>query len=181
MNRLAERYQKEVKTKLFNDLKLANVNQTPRLTKIVVSAGVGRAVQDDKYLETVLATLTAVSGQRPVQTKAKNSIATFKLREGNPIGAKVTLRGEMMWNFLDRLIAVTLPRLRDFRGLNLKAFDGHGNYNIGITEQAVFPEISYDQISNLHGLQITLVTNTEDDKQAEALMRELGLPLERNE
>lgn len=181
MNRLAERYQSQVKSKLFKELELANINQTPKLTKIVISAGVGRAVQDDKYLETVEATLAAISGQHPIQTKAKNSIATFKLREGNPIGAKVTLRGEMMWNFLDRLIAVTLPRLRDFRGLSVKAFDGHGNYNIGIAEQAVFPEISYDQINNLHGLQITLVTNTEDDKQAEALLRELGLPLERNE
>lgn len=181
MNRLHQRYNTEIAQQLFEQLKLANVNQTPRLTKIVVAAGVGRATQDSKHLDIVVDTLAKITAQHPIETVAKHSIATFKLREGNKIGAKVTLRGERMWYFLDRLIAIVIPRLRDFHGLSLNAFDGQGNYTIGIDEQTVFPEISNEQTAGLHGLQITLVTTATDKKSAETLLRDLGLPLEKKE
>jgi len=181
MNRLRERYQTELVKGLTKELDAKNVHRVPKLTKIVVSVGVGRAVQDQKYLDNAVATLKKVTGQQPIITKARLSIAGFKLREGQSIGAKVTLRGERMYDFLDRLIAVVLPRIRDFRGLSIKGFDPKGNYSIGVSEQTLFPEISYEDAQLTHGLQITLVTTAHTPAEGEALMRSLGLPLERKE
>ena len=181
MNRLQETYTTKLADSLKTDLKLENVHQIPRLQKIVVSVGVGRAIQDQKYLDNAVATLRTITGQQPIVTKAKLSIASFKLREGQSIGAKVTLRGERMYDFLDRLIAVVLPRIRDFRGLPSKAFDPKGNYSIGLNAQTIFPEISYEDANMTHGLQITLVTTAQTPEAGEALMRSLGLPLERKE
>jgi len=181
MNRLLKSYQTEIRPQLKTELGLSNVNQTPKLEKIVLNAGVGRAVQDSKHLDIVVSTLTKISGQKPVITKAKNSIAAFKLREENPIGVKVTLRGEHMWDFLDRLIAVVIPRMRDFRGLSNKSFDPQGNYSIGISDQTVFPEISFEDASATHGLQINIVTSTNNKEHAQLLMQKLGLPLEKGE
>lgn len=177
MNRLHEKYNTELKDALKSELGLSNISEVPKLEKIVLNAGVGRAVQDSKHLDVVISSLEKISGQKPVVTKAKKSIATYKLRETNPIGVKVTLRGERMWNFLDRLIAVVIPRIRDFRGLSAKSFDPQGNYSIGITDQTVFPEISYEDASATHGLQINLVTNCKDMKHSEVFLRSLGLPL----
>lgn len=181
MNRLRERYQTELIPALTKDLAADNLHRVPKLTKIVVSVGVGRAVQDQKYLDNAVATLTKITGQQPIVTKARLSIAGFKLREGQSIGAKVTLRGERMYDFLDRLISIVLPRIRDFHGLSVKAFDPKGNYSIGLSEQTLFPEISYEDAQLLHGIQITLVTTAQDKAEGEALMRALGLPLERKE
>lgn len=181
MNRLHEKYIKEIRSQLKTELELANVHQVPGLEKIVLNAGVGRAVQDSRHLETAEATLTKISGQKPVITKARNSIATFKLREENPIGVKVTLRGERMWDFLDRLIAIVIPRMRDFRGLSNNSFDPQGNYSIGINDQTVFPEISFEDAGATHGLQVNIVTTTQNKEQARVLMQKLGLPLERGE
>jgi large subunit ribosomal protein L5 len=181
MNRLQETYQTKIAPQLKADLGLENVHQIPQLKKIVVSVGVGRAIQDQKYLDNAVSTLRKVTGQQPIITKAKLSIASFKLREGQEIGAKVTLRGERMYDFLDRLISVVLPRIRDFRGLSAKAFDPQGNYSIGLNEQTIFPEISYEDANMTHGLQITLVTTAQNPAAGEALMRSLGLPLERKE
>jgi len=181
MNRLQEKYQKQLKDELMKELSLDNVNNIPKIEKIVINAGVGRAVQDSKHLDAVVATITKISGQKPVITKAKNSIASFKLREENPIGVKVTLRGDHMWNFLDRLISVVIPRMRDFRGLSRKSFDPQGNYSIGIIDQTVFPEISFEDASATHGLQINIVSNTKDKGHAELLLKKLGLPLEKGE
>ena len=181
MNRLQETYQTKIAPQLKTDLSLENVHQIPQLKKIVVSVGVGRAIQDQKYLDNAVSTLRKVTGQQPIITKAKLRIASFKLREGQEIGAKVTLRGERMYDFLDRLISVVLPRIRDFRGLSAKAFDPQGNYSIGLNEQTIFPEISYEDANMTHGLQITLVTTAQNPAAGEALMRSLGLPLERKE
>ncbi len=181
MNRLQERYRTELIPALEKDLSTTNPHRVPKLTKIVVSVGVGRAVVDQKYLDNAVATLTKITGQQPVVTKARKSIAGFKLREGNAIGAKVTLRGERMYDFLDRLIAIVLPRIRDFRGLSSKALDPHGNYSIGLSEQTLFPEISYEDANATHGVQITLVTTAHTKEEGEALMRALGMPLERKE
>lgn len=181
MNRLLEKYQTAVAGHIKEQLGLKNVHQTPRLVKVVVSVGVGRAVVDQKYLDNAVATLRKLTGQQPVVTKAKNSIAGFKLREGNAIGAKVTLRGERMYDFLDRLNSIVFPRLRDFHGLSIKAFDRNGNYSIGLTEHTVFPEISYEETNQSHGIQITLVTTATNKEQGEALLRGLGVPLERKE
>ncbi|MEI7818878.1 MAG: 50S ribosomal protein L5 [bacterium] len=181
MNRLMDKYRTELAAGLQKDLGYTNVHQTPKLIKIVVSVGVGRAVADQKYLDNAVATLRKLTGQQPIVTKAKNSIAGFKLREGNDIGAKVTLRGERMYDFLDRLVSVVLPRIRDFHGLSAKAFDRAGNYSIGLPEHTVFPEISYEESNQSHGLQITLVTTATDPQSGEALMRALGVPLERKE
>ena len=177
MNRLHQRYNTELRNSLKSELGLTNINEVPRLEKIVLNAGVGRAVQDSKHLDIVFGSLEKISGQKPVITKAKKSIATYKLREKNPIGVKVTLRGERMWNFLDRLIAVVIPRMRDFRGLSAKSFDPQGNYSIGISDQTVFPEISYEDASATHGLQINIVAQSKNPEHAEALLRALGLPL----
>ena len=177
MNRLHQRYNTELRNSLKSELGLSNINEVPRLEKIVLNAGVGRAVQDSKHLDIVFGSLEKISGQKPIITKAKKSIATYKLREKNPIGVKVTLRGERMWNFLDRLIAVVIPRMRDFRGLSAKSFDPQGNYSIGISDQTVFPEISYEDASATHGLQINIVAQSKNPEHAEALLRALGLPL----
>ncbi len=179
MNRLREKYQKNIKSELKSELELDNIHQVPAITKIVINAGVGRATQDSKHLEVATSTLTKVSGQKPVITKARHSIAAYKLREGNPIGAKVTLRGERMWDFLDRMVAVVIPRMRDFRGLPLKAFDPQGNYSIGFSDQTVFPEINFEDANATHGLQATIVTSTNNKDHAQALLRKLGLPLEK--
>lgn len=179
MNRLQSRYQKEIKSEMKSELNLANIHQVPAISKIVVNAGVGRATQDSKHLDTAVTTLSRVTGQKPIVTKATHSIAAYKLCEGNSIGAKVTLRGERMWDFLDRLIAVVIPRMRDFRGLPLKSFDPQGNYSIGLNDQTVFPEINFEDANATHGLQLTIVTSTKNKDHAQVLLRKLGLPLEK--
>ncbi len=179
MNELKVQYNKTIRPKLKDELGLGNINQVPRLEKIVVNAGVGRAVQDSKHIESVVASLTKITGQKPLVTRARNSIAGFKLREGNPIGVSVTLRGERMYYFLDRLVRIVLPRIRDFRGLSLKSFDPQGNYSIGIREHTAFPEISYEDAANVHGLQVNIVTTAKTKAASQALLSELGLPFER--
>jgi large subunit ribosomal protein L5 len=154
-----------------------NIMQVPRLSKIVVSMGVGAATQDPKILDSAVEDLTIITGQRPVITRAKRSIATFKVREKNPIGCQVTLRGDRMYEFLDRLISVALPRIRDFRGLSPEAVDGRGNYSLGLREQTVFPEIDIDKVSRIQGMNVTIVTSAQTDEEAIALLREFGLPL----
>jgi large subunit ribosomal protein L5 len=181
MSRLKDIYAKETVPALHKALDEKNRLALPRLVKVIVSSGVGRATQDSKHLETVTNNITAITGQKPVVTRARKSVAGFKLREGMPIGVKVTLRGEMMFEFLDRLIQVTLPRVRDFRGLNPKAFDGQGNYSIGLREVSVFPETSEVEPGDSHGLEITIVTTAEEAEGAEALLRSLGLPLQGGE
>lgn len=179
MNRLAQTYQTKVRNELQTQLGLANVHQIPKVEKIVVNVGVGKAVADSKYLDMAVENLTAITGQKPVITKARHSIASFKLREGMPIGAKVTLRGEYMWNFLDRLISIVIPRMRDFRGLSVKSFDPQGNYSIGFSDQTVFPELSQDDNAAGGSLQVTITTSAKNPEQAEALLRGLGFPLEK--
>src|SRR5574340_1012426 len=163
MNIMHERYQKEVAPALFKQFGFKNVMQVPRIEKIVVNIGVGEALDNAKALEAAVGDLTTVTGQKPVTTKARKSIANFKLREGRLIGAKVTLRGERMWSFLDRLMNVALPRVRDFRGVSADSFDGRGNYTLGFREQLVFPEIEYDKIDKLRGLEVTIVTTATND------------------
>lgn len=179
MNRLADKYKQQVRSTLASELDIKNPNQLPKVVKVVVSAGIGRAVADSKHLDLPVATITKITGQKPVITKAKKSIATFKLREGNAIGTMVTLRGDRMYYFLDQLFNVVIPRFRDFRGLDYKSFDPDGNYNIGIREQTVFPQISYEEASSLHGLQVTIVTSCRDREIARVLLTHLGLPLKR--
>jgi large subunit ribosomal protein L5 len=179
MNRLQTKYNDTVKSELKTELGISNVHQIPKIEKIMVNSGVGKAVADSKHLDAAVATLTKITGQKPVITKARNSIATFKLREGMEIGAKVTLRGERMYSFLDRLIAVVLPRTRDFRGVSAKAFDKSGNYSIGFNDQTVFPEISYEDASAVHGLQITIVISGNDPKASKVLLEKLGMPFEK--
>lgn len=181
MNRLKERYQTELIEKLEKELKTTNAHRVPKLTKIVVSVGVGRAVVDQKFLDNAVASLTKITGQKPIITKARLSVAGFKLREGQSIGAKVTLRGERMYDFLDRLVAIVLPRIRDFRGLAVNSFDPQGNYSIGLSEQTLFPEVSYEDAQLTHGVQVTLVTTARTPQEGEALLRALGVPLERKE
>jgi large subunit ribosomal protein L5 len=173
--RLKLRYRDELVAQLKNELQLANVMQVPRVVKVVVNMGVGEALKDGKILEGAVKDLGIITGQKPQVTKARKSIAGFKLREGQQIGAKVTLRGDMMWEFLDRLLTLALPRIRDFRGLPT-TFDGRGNYTFGLTEQLVFPEIDYDQVSKVRGMDITVVTTAGDDERARALLRALGFP-----
>jgi len=173
--RLKERYRSELVPQLKNELSLGNVMQVPRLVKIVVNMGVGEAIKDGKLLEGAVKDLTVITGQKPLVTKARKSIAGFKLREGQEIGAKVTMRGDRMWEFLDRLLTLTLPRIRDFRGLTA-TFDGRGNYTFGLTEQLVFPEIDYDQVSKVRGMHITVVTTAQTDDEARALLKALGFP-----
>lgn len=179
MNRLQTKYNKTVITELMSDLKIANVHEIPKLQKIVINSGVGKAVADSKQLDMVVATLAKITGQKPLITKAQHSIASFKLREGMLIGAKVTLRGERMYSFLDRLIAVVLPRTRDFHGVSAKAFDTSGNYSIGINDQTVFPEIAYEDASSIHGLQITIVISGNNVKASRALLEKFGMPFEK--
>jgi large subunit ribosomal protein L5 len=174
--RLQEKYQTEVVPSLMKDFSLSNVMEVPRLRKITLNMGVGEAVRDVKLLDSAVAELTVITGQKPIITHARKSIATFKLREGMPIGVKVTLRRERMWEFLDRLLNVALPRVRDFRGLSPRAFDGRGNYSLGIREQIIFPEINYDKIDRIKGLNVSLTTTATDDKQAYAMLKYLGFP-----
>ncbi|HYH27201.1 MAG TPA: 50S ribosomal protein L5 [Actinomycetota bacterium] len=174
--RLKERYRAELAPSLQQELGLGNPMQVPRLEKIVVNIGVGEASKDAKLLDGAVADLGVITGQKALVTRARKSIAGFKLREGMAIGAKVTLRGARMWEFLDRLLSVALPRIRDFRGLNPNAFDGRGNYTLGVTEQLIFPEIDYDKVDAVRGMDITVVTTAKDDEQGRALLRALGFP-----
>jgi large subunit ribosomal protein L5 len=174
--RLRTRYRDEVVPALKDELGLANVMQVPGLEKVVINMGVGEAVKDGRLLDAALEDLAIITGQKAVVTKARKSIAGFKLREGMAIGAKVTLRGARMWEFVDRLVAVALPRIRDFRGLSPTAFDGHGNYTLGVTEQLIFPEIDYDKVVKVTGMDITIVTTALDDGQGRALLAALGFP-----
>jgi len=174
--RLKTKYSEEVAPKLKDDLALENAMQVPRLSKIVVNIGCGEAVADKKVIDAVVQDLATITGQQPKVNKARKSIANFKLREGMPIGASATLRGDRMWEFFDRLVAVAIPRIRDFRGLNPKSFDGSGNYTFGVTEQLIFPEIDYDKIDAVRGMDITIVTTAETDEQARALLDAFGFP-----
>lgn len=174
---LQERYQNEVRDQLQREFELRNVMQVPRIEKVVVNIGVGSETQtDSKALDAAVNDLTIITGQKPVIAKARKSIANFKLREGKPIGVKVTLRGQRMWAFLDRLMNVALPRVRDFRGVPPEAFDGRGNYTLGLREQLVFPEIDYDKIDKLRGMEITVVTTARNDEQGRRLLQLLGMP-----
>ncbi len=176
MNRLREIYAEEIAPALFDELSLENVMQIPKIQKVVVNIGVGDALDNPKALDEAVRDLTTITGQKPVITKAKKSIANFKLREGRAIGTKVTLRGDRMWAFLDRLINVALPRVRDFRGISPDAFDGRGNYTLGLDEQLIFPEVNYDQVETIRGMEITIVTSAENDDQARALLSKFGMP-----
>ena len=176
--RLKKRYAEEIRPELKTQLGLANIMQVPGLGKIVVNMGVGEALRDGRMLDAAVSDLETITGQKALVTKARKSIAGFKLREGNAIGVKVTLRGDRMWEFFDRLTSIALPRIRDFRGLPAGAFDGHGNYTIGVTEQLIFPEIDYDKVVAVRGMDITIVTTARDDESGDALMRALGLPLQ---
>jgi len=179
MNRLQEQYQKEVAPTLFKSFEFKNVMQVPRIEKVVVNIGLGEAMADPKALDAAVSDLTQITGQKPVTTRARKSIAAFKLREGVIIGTKVTLRGERMWAFLDRLMNVALPRVRDFRGVSPNAFDGRGNYTLGLRDQLIFPEIDYDKIDKLRGMEVTIVTSAETDDQARALLQSLGMPFKK--
>jgi large subunit ribosomal protein L5 len=176
MARLFERYHKEILPRLAKELGRDNLHAVPRLKKVVVNMGVGAAVADRKRLEEATGHLATITGQKPLITKSKQAISAFRLRQGMEIGCKVTLRGTRMYEFLDRLISLALPRVRDFRGLNPKAFDGNGNYSMGLAEQLVFPEIDADKVSHTQGMHITLVTSAENDSDAKSLLRELGMP-----
>ena len=174
--RLKERYDAEIRAKLKDELGLANIMESPRLVKIVVNCGVGKATQQQSLLEGAQRDLERITGQKPAITRAKKSIAGFKLREGQPIGVKVTLRGDRAWEFLDRTISLAIPRIRDFRGLSPKSFDGNGNYTFGVTEQLIFPEIEYDQIDTPRGMDITIVTTARTDDEGRAFLRAFGFP-----
>lgn len=174
--RLKTYYDETIRPKLQKQFGLTNVHEIPKLTKIVLNVGAGEAVKQPKVLDGIVAELEQIAGQRPVRTRAKKSISNFGLRQGQEIGASVTLRGARMWEFLDRFIAVAIPRIRDFRGLGTRSFDGRGNYSVGLKEQVIFPEINYDSVDQVHGLDLTFVTSTSRDDQAFALLRELGMP-----
>src|SRR5258705_2594188 len=176
MPRLKTKYREEIVGKLLEEFHFDNVMQVPGLTKIVVNMGVGEAARDSKLIDGAVKDLAAITGQKPSVTKARKSIAQFKLREGMPIGAHVTLRGDRMWEFLDRLLALALPRIRDFRGLSSKQFDGNGNYTFGLTEQVMFHEINQDRIDRVRGMDITVVTTAKNDDEGRALLRQLGYP-----
>jgi len=176
MARLKEFYQKTVVPKLKQDLGVKNVMEIPKITKITVNMGVGEAVADRKVMDAAVADLTKITGQKPKLCMSKKSVATFKLRENLAIGCKVTLRGERMWEFFDRLVTIAIPRIRDFRGINARSFDGRGNYSLGIKEQIIFPEIQYDQIDQLRGMDITITTTAKDNKQGKALLEAFNFP-----
>ena len=176
--RIHEHYKNEVVAKLIKDFSYSNVMMVPKLTKIVLNTSIKDAIQNSKLIDAAAKELTLIAGQKAVVTRARKSIANFKLREGMPIGAKVTLRGRQMWEFFDRLTSVAMPRIRDFRGLNPNGFDGRGNYNMGILEQIIFPEINYDDIKRINGMNITFVTTAETDDEAYALLKALGMPLQ---
>jgi large subunit ribosomal protein L5 len=179
--RLKDRYKAEITPQLQRELGLGNVMQVPRPVKVSVNMGVGEASRDAKLLDGAVADLTKITGQKPALRRARKSIATFKIRQGMPIGASVTMRGDRMWDFLDRLMSIVLPRIRDFRGLNPRAFDGQGNYSFGLTEQLVFPEIDYDDIDHTRGMDVTIVTTAKNDDEGRALLIALGFPLQRTE
>jgi large subunit ribosomal protein L5 len=174
--RLKEKYTKEIKPALLKELGLKNTMAVPRLEKIVLNMGLGEATQNVKVMDPLMADLGLITGQKPVVTRAKKSIAAFKVREGMPIGAMVTLRGEKMYEFLDRLISTALPRVRDFKGVSTKSFDGRGNYTLGVRDQLIFPEIDYSRVDKLKGMNVTIVTTAKDDQQAKALLQHFGLP-----
>ncbi len=174
--RLEEHYTQTVRPKLAKELGLENPHQIPRLEKIVVNVGVGEASRDPKLLDSVVEAVTAITGQRPIVNRARKAISNFGLRAGMPVGVSVTLRGRHMYEFLDRFVNIAVPRIRDFRGLSTRSFDGRGNYTVGIKEQVIFPEVDYDRIQKIHGLDLTFVTTTEKDDEAMALLRELGMP-----
>src|SRR5665647_1000493 len=176
MARLYEVYKQEITPKLMDKFQYKNVMQVPKLDKVIINIGVGEAIQNPKALDAAINDLTIVSGQKPIITKAKKSIAGFKLREGMPIGCKVTLRGERMYQFLDKLINIVLPRVRDFRGVSPQAFDGRGNYSLGIKEQTIFPEIEYDKIDKIRGLEVVIVTTAKSDEEARELLKSMGMP-----
>ena len=177
--RLKQRYETDLRPQLQRELGLSNVMQVPRLEKIVLNCGVGLATEQKSLLDGAVADLTVITGQKPLVTRAKKSIAGFKLRAGNPIGAKVTLRGARMWEFYDRLVSLAIPRIRDFRGMEPKSFDGRGNYTFGVTEQLIFPEIDYDSIDTVRGMDITIVTTASSDNEGRALLTALGFPFRR--
>ncbi|MBO8157479.1 MAG: 50S ribosomal protein L5 [Bacillaceae bacterium] len=179
MNTLKEQYKQEVVPALMNKFNYESVMQVPKIEKIVINMGVGDAVQNAKALDNAVEELTLISGQKPAITRAKKSIAGFRLREGMPIGAKVTLRGERMYDFLQKLIHVSLPRVRDFRGVSNKSFDGRGNYTLGIKEQLIFPEIDYDKVNKVRGMDIVIVTTAETDEEARELLAQLGMPFKK--
>ena len=176
MNRLQEKYNTEVKANLMKKFGFTSSMECPKLVKIVINMGVGEAVANPKALEEAVAELTSIAGMKPVITKAKKSIANFKLREGMPIGCKVTLRGERMYEFVDKLVSISLPRVRDFHGVSNTAFDGRGNYTLGVKEQIIFPEIQYDKVNKLRGMDIVIVTSAKNNEEAKALLTELGMP-----
>jgi large subunit ribosomal protein L5 len=176
MNRMKEQYQNEMVPVLMKELSLDNVMQVPRLKKVMVNIGMGEAMDNPKALDAAVSDVIQITGQKPVITKAKKAIANFKLREGRSIGVKVTLRGDRMWAFLDRLINIVLPRVRDFRGVSADSFDGRGNYTLGLREQLIFPEIEYDKIDKIRGLEVSIVTTAPDDDQARLLLQMLGMP-----
>ncbi len=176
MARLYDKYKKEIVPTLKSEKKYPNVMCVPKLTKIVVNMGVGKALENKKLLDTAVEQLTAITGQKSIKTTAKKSISNFKLREGNAIGCKVTLRGKQMYEFLDRLVNIALPRVRDFRGISGKAFDGRGNYSLGIKEQIIFPEINYDKVDRVTGMDITFVTSAKSDDEAKSLLKHFGMP-----
>ncbi|MFJ8263925.1 50S ribosomal protein L5 [Rummeliibacillus sp. NPDC094406] len=179
MNRLKEKYVNEVSSALMSKFEYTSTMQVPKVEKIVINMGVGDAVQNSKVLDTAVEELTLITGQKPVITKAKKSIAGFRLREGMPIGTKVTLRGERMYDFLDKLISISLPRVRDFRGVSKKAFDGRGNYTLGVKEQLIFPEIDYDKVSKVRGMDIVIVTTANSDEEARELLTQFGMPFQK--
>ena len=179
MNRLHEKYQNETRASLQQEFGYANVHQIPKVEKVVVNTGVGRATADSKHIETAVHMLRQITGQQPIKTKAKKSIAGFKLREGNIIGASVTLRGERMYDFLDRLVAVALPRIRDFRGISDEAFDPQGNYSLGISDQSIFPEIPFEEAGNGQSLQVNIVTTAKNREEGARLLTLLGFPFKR--
>ena len=176
MARLQQLYKEKVVPKLLKEFAYKNVMQVPRIKKITLNMGIGEAVADKKQIENAVRDMTAIAGQKPVVTKARKSIAGFKIRDGWPIGCKVTLRGEHMWEFLDRLIAISIPRIRDFRGMNARSFDGRGNYSMGVREQIMFPEIDYDKVDAIRGLDITITTSAETDEEGKALLKAFNFP-----
>jgi len=179
MNRLREKYENSVKAELVNKFNYKSPMQIPAINKIIINVGVGEAVSNSKVIDDVVEELTLIAGQKPIVTKAKKSIANFKLREGMPIGAKVTLRGERMYEFFDKLVSITLPRVRDFRGVNNKSFDGRGNYTLGIKEQLIFPEIDFDKIKKVRGMDICIVTTANTDEEGRTLLKLMGMPLKK--
>jgi large subunit ribosomal protein L5 len=181
MNRMQEKYNNEVVPALRKAFDLKNIMEVPRIAKVVINIGLGEAMDNPKAMEAAVADLTTITGQKPVMTKARKSIANFKLREGRLIGTKVTLRGDRMWSFLDRLLSTALPRVRDFRGVSANAFDGRGNYTLGLRDQLIFPEIEYDKIDKLRGMEVTIVTTAKDDDQARVLLQLLGMPFSKKE